>query len=115
MAQEVDLEDFNRGDTWTTQFTLTDGTNPIDISGYVFWMTLKLDPEVADAAGVQVSVTASGVDATNGIVYVTFDPTKTEALTPASYYYDAQMVISGAVTTIMEGRVKVRRDITRSK
>jgi hypothetical protein len=117
MAQEVELDPFNRGDTWTNKFTFTDDNNdPIDISNKVYWMTLKLDPEAADiAADAQVSVTATGVDATNGIVYVVFDPTKTEPLVPATYYYDAQEVDGSAVTTIMEGRVKVLRDITQDK
>lgn len=116
MAQEVELEAFNRGDTWTNKFTFRDAAgDPIDITDNVYWMTLKLDPEAADAAAdAQVSATAAGADATNGIVYVTFLPSVTAQLLPGNYYYDVQEVSNpAAVTTIMEGRVKVKRDITR--
>jgi hypothetical protein len=116
MAEEVTLNPFNRGDTWTNKLTFTDDNgDPIDITNNVYWMTLKLDPEASDAdADAQASVTASGADATNGIVYVIFQPADTDGLLPANYYYDVQQVDNGAVTTIMEGRVKVKRDITRS-
>ena len=117
MAERVDLEPFNRGDTYTNKLTFTDeANNPIDITGKVYWMTLKLDPEATDAnAEVQVSVTASGADALNGIVYVVLDPTDTNDLTPGNYYYDIQQVGGPSdVTTIIEGRVKVERDITRA-
>jgi len=118
MADNVDLAAFNRGDTWTNRFTFTDTAgDPIDISGRVYWLTLKLDPEASDGnADAQISVTASGSDAVNGVVYLTLPPTVTEGLLPANYYYDVQEVADAStVTTIMYGRVRVDRDITRSR
>ena len=116
MTSEVDLPEFVRGDTWTHKFTVVDDNQAaVDVAGWTFWMTLKLDPTVADtAADAQVSVVApAGADATNGIAYVTFAPADTLGLTPASYHYDAQYKTSGgAIQTVVYGKVPVLRGVT---
>ncbi len=109
-----DLNDFVRGDTWTQKITIMDQGSPVDITGDEFWITLKLNPEATDeAADAQRQVTASGDDATNGIVYLTLDAVDTEDLLPSRYYYDIQRKSSNKVMTLLYGRVRVIRDITR--
>lgn len=118
MTAEIELTPFVRGDTWTNKFTFKDTVgDPIDITGRTYWMTLKLDPESPDLdADAQKVAIASGIDATDGVVYIVFTPEDTETLTPATYYYDVQEVVdTNTVITVMTGRVKVLRDITRSR
>lgn len=111
---EQEMSDFVRGDTWTNKIVLTKEGSPIDITGDQFWVTLKLNPVATDAeADAQREVTASGADATNGIVYVTLDAVDTVELTPGRYHYDIQRKAGNAVQTLLYGRVRVVRDITR--
>ena len=118
--KSLDLSPFARGDTWTTKFTLTDSSNtPLDITGFTYWLTLKINQDDADPGVAQQSVLATGTDATNGIVYITFQPSVTYTLTPRRYYYDLQQVdpTSGSptqITTLLIGKVKVATDITRT-
>ena len=116
MVSQVDLNPLVRGDTWTNKFAFTDANGAvIDISNFVYWMTLKSNPEKDDAeAEAQTSVTATGTDAQNGIVYVTFSAAETATLQPGKYYYDLQQVNNGEVTTLLLGKVKVLRDITKT-
>lgn len=111
---ERDLNELVRGDTWTMKITLTDEGTPIDVTGNKFWVTLKLDPEATDEeADATTEVTASGADAQNGIVHLVLDAAATVDLTLGRYYYDIQRQVDNAVQTLLYGRVKVVRDITR--
>ena len=117
MATKVNLTPFVRGDVVNVELTISDSAGaPIDITDDVFWLTLKLDPTVEDAAAdAQTSVTAAGAPAAAGEVTVSLLPAETDVLTPgANYYYDVQRVVSATdVQTIVYGRVKCLRDITR--
>lgn len=110
------LKSFARGDDWTTQYEFKDSSgNAIDITGRTYWLTLKADATTSDPGDAQVSVTASGSDATSGIVTITIPKSQTINLEPQTYKYDVQEVdTSGVVSTVLLGRVKVARDITRS-
>jgi hypothetical protein len=108
-----DLNDFMRGDTWTQKLTLVQDDAPVDITGEEFWVTLKLNPESA-APDAQRKVTASGADATNGIVYLTLEAADTVDLIPSRYYYDFQRKSGSKVQTLLYGKVRVGRDITRT-
>lgn len=111
---QQDLNEFVRGDTWTNKIVLTKDGTPIDITGEQFWVTLKLNPTASDEeADAQKEVTASGTDATNGIVHVTLDAVDTVDLVPGRYYYDIQRKSGNSIQTLLYGRVKVIRDITR--
>lgn len=110
-----DFSDFVRGDTWTQKVVLTDSVgDPIDITDDTFWMTLKLNPEATDAeADAQTTTVAAGADATNGIVFLTLDAVDTENLTLGRHYFDIQRKAGNKVQTLVYGRVRVVRDITR--
>ena len=113
MAVKTTLPPFVRGDTWIQKVTITGE----DITGWTFWLTLKLDPTATDVnADAQVSVVASGADAAAGIVYITFTAGDTEDLLPTTYNYDIQYLdLAGAVQTLTYGTVTVIQDITRSR
>lgn len=111
-----DLKSFARGDDWTLKFTFTDTDGvPINITGYTFWMTLKSDPDAVDPGSAQVTATSGSPDAANGILYVTIPKAQTNSLTPGTYNYDLQQKdASNNVQTVLLGKVKVAKDITRS-
>ena len=112
--KQQNLQSFARGDDWAVQYTILDENDvPIDISGNVYWVTLKENRTDADPGAAQVNITASGADALNGIITVAFDSAVTATLTPGTYFYDLQEVDQiGNVYTLLIGRVKVARDIT---
>lgn len=117
MAAGVNLNEFHRGDTYTSKVTVKTAAGvAIDITGETYWFTMKSDPTVTDAnADVQVSVVAAGADATNGIVYLAVPAATSEVLEIGPYSYDIQRVNAGVVTTLMSGKVKVIQDITVSR
>jgi len=116
----ITLSNFYRGDTKVYTFTVTNATsgNAVDITNWVFWITLKTLIDDADSAAIhQSNVTALGGDATNGIVTFTLTSTETDAIPVGVYKYDIQRVIGGSppdVETIGIGTVKVLQDITLS-
>jgi hypothetical protein len=107
-----DLNDFVRGDTWTQKVTIMNEGTPVDITGDEFWLTMKLNPESV-SPDAQCSIAASGADALNGIVYLTLEAVDTTDLIPSRYYFDIQRKTSNKVQTLLYGRVRVIRDITR--
>ena len=101
-----------RGDTTILTFTLTDGTNPINITGYSFAMQLRTSPDAASSVAFTCAVT-SGV---NGIFTATLSSTDAATLTAdTAYYYDVQMTdTSSNKTTIISGITQpVIADVTR--
>ena len=115
------LENFYRGDTLTLTLTFTDKVtgDPIDITGWDIWLTLKDDKADLDAAAamqVKVSVPA-GPNATNGVA--TFVATSDNTDIPiGTYQYDFQRVVAGSppdVVTIVVGKVKCLQDITQNE
>lgn len=111
-----DLSPLVRGDDWALKLVITSNNVPVDITGYTFWMTLKSDSDMNDPGDLQVTTAAlTPEDAAAGIVYIVAAKTITDSLTPANYYYDIQQVDSlGNVQTLMIGRVRVIKDITRN-
>ena len=112
---QKDLSPLVRGDDWTLKLVLTSEGSVLDITGYTFWFTLKLDLDDADPGALQVTASPVSPDAEAGILYITAPNASTGALAPAIYNYDIQQVDgSGNVTTLLIGKVKVVKDITRS-
>ena len=110
------LTDFYRGDTVVIPLTFTqaDG-NPLDLTGYTIWLTMKSSTDDADDdAVVQVSVTEH-TDAVNGQTSITIPASTTANIEPGKYMYDIQMVSGeGVVSTLELSKVKVMADVTRS-
>lgn len=121
-----------RGDSWSISLTLG------AITGYTsLWFTVKAATSDADTAAIfQIKKNASGSgdgllyvngatassaalgsitvsDATTGAVIIALDETITDDLTPASYVYDCQALISGSVSTPDSGTFTVTADVTR--
>lgn len=110
-----DLAPLVRGDDWTLKLVLTSEGAVLDITGYTFWFTLKANIDDADPGDLQVTATSVSPDAENGILYITAPKAQTAALAPLSYNYDIQQVDgSGNVQTLLIGKVRVEKDVTRS-
>lgn len=111
-----DLPTFVRGDDWTLKLNVTANSAALDITGYTYWLTLKANVDDADPGDLQVTSTPLlAEDAQAGIIYITAPKEKTTLLEPGSYNYDIQQVDSlGSVQTLLIGKVRVVKDITRS-
>lgn len=114
-----DLSPLVRGDDWTLKLVLTSDNSVLDITGYTFWFTLKANIDDADPGALQVTATpdASGnpSEASRGILYIRAPRNLTDSLQTQNYNYDVQQVDdSGNVQTLLIGKVKVVKDITRS-
>ena len=114
-----DLSPLVRGDDWTLKLVLTSDGSVLDITGYTFWFTLKDNVDDADPGALQVTATpdisTSPTEASQGIIYIRASRTQTNSLAAKTYNYDVQQVDdSGNVQTLLLGKVKVVKDVTRS-
>lgn len=110
-----DLNPLVRGDDWTIKVVVKQNGSVVNITGYTFYFTLKADIDAPDPGNLQVTATSSGSNATQGIVYINVDSTLTNNLVPQTYNYDVQQIDdTGNVQTLLIGKVKVVKDVTRS-
>ena len=104
-----------RGDSKTYALNFTDGTNPIDITGYIIFFTVKNksdDADNDDSALITKTITVH-TDPTEGQTQVVLDSTDT-TIAIGKYNYDFQFKTdSGAVSTIEKGTYKILDDITK--
>lgn len=113
---QKDLSSFVRGDDWAIKLTVTSNNNILNITGYTYWLTLKVNMDDLDAnAALQVQIVPESADAVQGVVIIKAPAAQTSLLEPISYFYDIQQVdTNGEVQTLMIGKVKVIKDVTRS-
>lgn len=114
-----DLSALVRGDDWTLKLVLTSDNSVLDITGFTYWFTLKDNIDEADPGDLQVTATpdetGSPSQAEQGILYIRVPRASTSTLTAKTYYYDVQQVDDlGNVQTLLIGKVKVVKDVTRS-
>lgn len=110
-----DLNPLVRGDDWTIKVVVKQNNAVVDITGYTFYFTLKDNIDAADPGNLQVTATPGSPDAAQGIVYINVDRTLTNNLTAQTYHYDVQQIDdTGNVQTLLIGKVKVVKDVTRS-
>lgn len=125
----ADLTPFYRGDTRILKILVqndngSSSPTPVNVTGDVFTVTFKPDQDLPDwKAPLQVSVTAASggspaSDPANGIVYLTLTSEMTDLLDGGvEYFYDVQRTESGSppvVSTLVLGKVKVLKDVTRT-
>lgn len=101
-----------RGDDWSTTITRKAAGTAIDITGYVYWLTVKATDTDSDAAAVLQKSFASHLDAVNGVTVLSATNVETNII-PGKYYYDIQEVTDAdVVTTFGRGKFIVLRDIS---
>ena len=111
-----DLNPLVRGDDWSIKLTITENSLPVNITGYTYWLTLKSDIDSVDPGQLQISTVATSPNSTSGIVYINVPHASTN-ITAQTYNYDVQQVNTSSpsiVKTILMGKVKVVKDVTRS-
>lgn len=93
-----------RGDAGTT----------VDITGYVFLMTVDTSPAPSSGVSNLFSLSGSITDAANG--RVEFQPSEANTdLDPSVYFYDVQMTTTApSKRTILAGQFEVKQDITKT-
>ena len=105
-----------RGDDAIIQIHMTEDEADVDITGWTFWLTIKKDIEVADAAAeIQKKVT-SHTDPTHGITEFRLLNTDTDDLSGV-YSYDVQYKDTSnpvIVKTLLIGNMSFRKDVTRN-
>lgn len=105
-----------RGDTYADEITVKSKSTglPINITGYVFTMTLDPAKDPPTAANNLYSLVGTIIDAPNG--RVEFAPSALQAdQTPGAYYYDVQMIDgAGRKRTILLDKYKYEQDIGKS-
>lgn len=113
------LANLVRGDDWIIKIVVSSDGNPLDITGFTYWFTLKLNVDDADPGALQISfnpdTATSPTEASQGILYIKVNKSLTDSIDAATYNYDLQQVDNaGTVQTLLIGKVKVVKDITRS-
>jgi len=106
-----------RGDTAPFTITLTDGTNPIDVTGFSF--KLAVDPSATPTDNTnnlfELSV-GDGItltDPSNGVLTVTLSVLRADQ-TPGIYFYDLEWTDgSGFIRTVLTGEWEVQQDISK--
>lgn len=102
-----------RGDSPVVPVTVNSGGSALDITGFVFTMTVNASDDPTDDTGALFQISGTVVDAING--RVDFQPsTANLTQTPDIYNYDIQMVGGGSTRTILKGSFTIDPDITRS-
>lgn len=104
-----------RGDTYADELVIKSAKTklPINITGYLFTMTLDPEKAPVGAANNLYSLTGVIVDAAAG--RVEFAPTALQAdQLPDTYYYDVQMIDGvGRKRTVALDKYKYEQDITK--
>lgn len=84
----------------------------IDITGYKFWFTAKVNKDDVDASAlIQVSVT-DHTNPTEGETSIQLSKINTN-ITPGNYYYDIQMKDNmNKILTLVSSTIEIKQDIT---
>lgn len=106
-----------RGDTSPFTITITDGTAPIDVTGFSFKLAVDPAQEPTDALNnlfaLEVGTGITLTTPASGIITVTLSLADSDQ-TPSQYFYDLQWTdTSGFVRTIMRGGWEVQQDISK--
>jgi hypothetical protein len=110
-----DLNPLVRGDDWTIKLVVSSDGSIVDVNGYTYTFTLKGNIDDPDPGDLQVSSNPTGLDATSGIVYINAPKASTGILDAKTYNYDIQQIDdTGSIQTLLLGKVKVVKDVTRS-
>ena len=104
-----------RGDSKTYSLSFTDGTNPINITGYTIFFTVKAvtDNATDDTNALITKTVTSHTDAANGLTSVVLSSTDTDIIV-GSHLYDFQYKTdTGEIATIEKGTYQVLEDVTK--
>ncbi len=104
-----------RGDDVTLNFTIDDNGDPLNITGYTAFLTVKkkVDNDAADAAAIIKKMWSLHTDPTIGTTEIKLTKTDTDK-TPGIYLFDLQLKNgAGDIITARYGEFVIYADITR--
>ena len=115
-CKNTDINNFvtYRGDdlSFKLNFNDTDG-DPIDITSWLIFFTLKLDKDDSDSEAVYTKTVEAPSGSSDGIIIVSIPGSDLSTLV-GPYYYDFQFIdATGNVRTITSGAITFNKDITR--
>jgi hypothetical protein len=99
------------GDTETFAFNVeeTDGT-PIDLGDSTFQAQIRSSAAATSTiASFSTAVTSAG----GGQFYISLSSGTTSTLTPQNAVWDLQQTVSGVISTLIAGDVRIVQDVTR--
>ena len=115
-----DIGPYKRGDSIRFDVNVTQGGAALDLSTYDIWCTGKRNLDDADVdavfqvtkAGGQITVVGAG----NNIARVNIPGTSTSSLTEdITLFYDVQIKsLTAEISTVADGRMQIRKDVTRA-
>jgi len=99
------------GDTETFSFTLEDENgSPINLGASAFAAQIRSSAAATSTiASFSTAVTSTGA----GTFYISLSSGTTAALTPTNGVWDLQQNLSGTITTLVAGDVRIVQDVTR--
>lgn len=100
------------GDTETFNFSLVSGDNqtPISLGASTFQAQIRSSAAATSTlATFSTAITSSG----GGTFYISLTSGTTAALTPTNGVWDLQQNLSGTITTLVAGNVRIVQDVTR--
>lgn len=122
-----ELASFYRGDDHAIQITVRvkDNQDPVDISGWLFTLTMKLsselpdEPELDDQGNRQVlqvrkQAPSGDDDSQAGRIVLVLPHIQTRQLIPTIYQQDIQISHQQTIRTLIAGRIQVLPDVTHS-
>jgi hypothetical protein len=106
-----------RGDNHTLGLTVTAKSTGLvkDITGWTFYFTIKENITDRDVDALLQLIVTSHTNPTAGITAIPFVPEDTFNIEPGKYFFDIQVLTDDdEVYTIVQGRIEILRDITRT-
>lgn len=109
------LEPLYRGDSREYNITFTDGNgDAINIKDWKVYFTVKKNYTDSDDNAIIKKDVIVHDDSTNGKTKIMLLPGDTNNLIPARYYYDIQIRrVSGDILTVLQGKIRIKADVTR--
>jgi hypothetical protein len=108
--------DLVRGDTKTFALNFTsDGTTPIDITGWTVYYTVKRHLEDSDSTALIRKVITAHTDPTQGQTEIVLENTDTQDLEVEVLWHDIQIKnTEDKINTIAFGQLNILADVTRA-
>ena len=120
----VELPSFYRGDDHATQITVRvkDSQDPVDISGWLFTLSLKLSTELPDQPELDADghrqvlqvrkLAPADEDSQAGRIVLVLPHSQTRQLIPTIYQQDIQISHQHTIRTLISGHTQVLPDVT---
>lgn len=109
MAAEKDIEIY-RGDTYVHEVRLKDGANAnINITAMSFVASMKTSVHASSNTAV---FDVEKTNNSNGIFTFTMTSANSANIRPGVYVYDLQQTNGSVVTTLLQGKVTVKADVS---